>query len=183
MAIIKIECPNCRAKFTLKAPSLEAMVNKPFRCPKCGYVAPFGKLINRRGASTPSHTTIGGNPNAQPGDKTRIAASGTPLVELIIEDGGKSLKLGSGVYTVGRDSSDRRASLKISPDKFMSRLHAQIEVNSNPTGRPKPICHISGLNATNPTFVNNRKLETGESIELKDGDKILLGMTKLTIKM
>lgn len=183
MAIVKIECPNCRAKFTLKAPSLESMANKPFRCPKCGFVAPFGKLINRRGASAPLHTNISGDPNAQPVDKTRIAASGAPLVELVIEENGKSLKLGSGIYTIGRDSSDSRASLKVSPDKYMSRMHAQIEVNSNPTGHSKPICHISGLNATNPTFVNNRKIEAGESIELKNGDKILLGLTKINVKM
>ena len=183
MASVKIECPNCRSKFTLKTPSLEAMANKPFRCPKCRYVAPFGKLINRRSVAAPLHTTIGGDPNAQPVDKTRIAASGASLVELVIEESGKTLKLGSGIYTIGRDSSDSRASLKISPDKYMSRLHAQIEVSSNPTGHAKPLCHISGLNATNPTFVNNRKLETGESTELKNGDKLLLGMTKINIKM
>lgn len=183
MATTRIQCPGCQAKFTLKASSLDSIANKSFRCPKCSYVISFDKIMPRKKAVEPLHTHIAGGVGDAPGGHTKLANTGGTQLELFMEGSGKSLKLGNGIYTLGRDSSDSRASLKISPDKYMSRLHAQLEVMMNPTGVSFPICRISSLSATNPIFVNNDKLEVGKSVELKSGDKILLGMTKLIVKM
>ena len=45
MATAKIECPKCHSRFTLNAPSLEAMASKPFLCPKCGFSSSFACCI------------------------------------------------------------------------------------------------------------------------------------------
>ena len=153
MATAKIECPKCHSRFTLNAPSLEAMASKPFLCPKCGVPSADGK--------------------------THVASRGN-LVSLVVETTGRTFSLAQGVYTLGRDSSDSRASLRIAPDPYMSRLQAGLEVSPGTSGTK---CRVVGLNATNPVFVNNVRLEPNTGVSLKNGDRLLLGMTKVIVRM
>ena len=177
MAEARVICPGCKSRFTVKAPSLDVLNAKPFRCPKCGTAAPFNQVIAPAGPP-PLHTHIGGAPGMFPpiDGKTRMAGAAGAVVTLSVDSTGRNFPLGPGVYTLGRDSADSRASLKISPDRYMSRLQASLEVT--PGG-----CRISGLSATNPIFVNSTRLEAGMSAPLKNGDKILLGMTNVAVKM
>lgn len=190
MPAVQIECPQCHGRFTLKAPNFQVMASKPFRCPKCGFSAPFGQLMASAGipvqtmrSATPSpaplHTHIaGGARPASPGGKTSIA-SGANLATLTVQDSGRKFNLSQGNYTLGRESSDSRASLQIAPDQYMSRLQAQLQVNRGANGLAD--CVVVGVAATNPIFVNNVRIEPGQAARLKNGDIILLGMTKVAI--
>lgn len=188
MAEVKILCPQCGGRFTLRAPDLQAMASKSFRCPKCGFSAPFGQLMANAGHaqptapsfSSPLHTHIGGAPNMGGGFSGKTAVhTQSGLAQLEVMGTGRTFPLSQGVYTLGRDSVDSRASLKIAPDKFMSRLQARLQISSvNGSAN----CQIIGISATNPVFVNSSRLEPDQVVKLKNGDIILLGMTKVKIK-
>lgn len=193
MPTTQIVCPRCHSKFTLKAPSLDAMANKVFKCPKCGTATSFSSMMPRRQPSAAPQampkTNIGGVPPTLPNTPgtpgvggTRLDAGTNPSVTLIVE-GGKAFKLRNGTYTIGRDSRDSMASLKLAPDQYMSRLQAQLEIVAGQTGTGKPVvCRISNLSSTNALYVNNTRIEFGKSSFLNPGDKLLLGMTKATIQ-
>lgn len=183
MVISKIQCPHCQARFTLKTPSLEMLSGKSFKCPKCAFAVPFAKLLPIGNGGKSLHTVIAGGQGVVPGEKTKITQDSSQKVELIVEGIPKTLKLGKGVYTIGRDSVDSNATLRVSPDKYMSRLQAQLEVTYNPSGTRSPQCRICCLNTKNPIYVNNQRLEAGKYMNLKKGDKLLLGMTTVLVNM
>lgn len=172
----RIQCPGCQSRFTLKSPSIEALAGKTFRCPKCGSTTPFSRLLGIQPMAVPLHTNIG-RPGAvppPPNNKTRVASGAQTLLTLKVDASGKEFPLGIGTYTLGRDSFDSQASLKIAPDKYMSRLQASIEVT--PMGS-----QLTAINDLNPIMVNGQKIRTGIPVALRNGDKLLLGMTTITV--
>lgn len=190
MPTAQIECPQCNGRFTLKAPNFQIMVPKLFRCPKCGFSVPFGQLMasaaipvqTMRSATPPAaplHTNIAGaaRPSAA-GRKTSIESS-AKLATLTVQDTGRKFNLSQGNYTIGRECSDSRASLQIAPDQYISRLQAQLQVVLSVNGQAD--CVVVGMAATNPIFVNNVRIAPGQAARLKNGDIILLGMTKVVI--
>lgn len=200
MPVAVIHCPNCRRKFTLKAPNFQVMADKRFNC-KCGYSTTFGKLLPGKTGpavvspayrpapqtppprpAAPMHTHIAGGPApAVPGGKTNIApAVNSAVVTFVVAESGKRFNLSEGVYTLGRQSADSRATLQIAPDKYMGRLQATVETFRNAEGIQ---CRIIGHSATNPVFVNSRKLRENEAVSLKNGDNLLLGMTHVLVIM
>ncbi len=60
-------------------------------------------------------------------------------------------------------------------DGAISRRHVSLEKRNNR-------CFIKDLGSLNGTFVNGKKLG-GEELELKDGDQIALGRTKISIRL
>lgn len=179
MPVAKIECPQCHGRFTLKTPSLEAMAPKIFRCPKCGHSATFGRLLGPDARVTAQmHTHIAKGAATQDG-KTHVSTRSN-LASLTVESTGRTFPLGQGTYTLGRDSSDSRSTLRIAPDRYMSRLQANLEVMALPNGVR---CRISSANDLNPVIVNSTKLAQGQSLDLRNGDRILLGSTYVSIKM
>ena len=185
MATAKVQCPGCRSGFTVKTPSIEGIANKTFRCPKCGTTMPFSRVlvgaIPMGTGAMPSqqalHTHIAGTPGAAPmgpGAKTRVAGGAGTGVTLRIDADGRAFPLGPGTYTLGRDSLDSNATVKIAPDRYMSRMQASLTVG--PGG-----VSISGLSPTNPILVNGIRIEMGKSVPLKNGDRLQLGITNLTV--
>lgn len=191
MALANLQCPNCRSRFKLKADNIHAMMARPFNCPKCGYAATFGALMGAAAPPPPSpspmHTHIGGTPrnNPQAGGygETRIASASNNKVWLEVEGTGKTLQLGLGKYTMGRDSADSRASLKIAPDKYMSRMQAVIDITQSPNPAVPLNVVIQNLSQTSPVYVNAQQLGPGMTMGVKNGDVLLLGMTKVKLKM
>jgi len=55
----------------------------------------------------------------------------------------------------------------------VSRLHVLIEVNP-------PLCRLRNMSAVNGTVVNGAKVEQAD---LKDGDRITIGVTELAVKL
>src|SRR3954466_1892440 len=92
-------------------------------------------------------------------------------VTLVFEAGpeaGKSFKLSSPTTTIGR----RKGEILIK-DAEISGQHSQILVNG---------AKVSGkdMESTNGTFVNGKKLP---SADLKDGDRLTLGQSKILVKI
>lgn len=185
MKEIKISCPGCHKSFTLKTQNPNALMAKEFKCPKCGFSAPFSMLIGGRVADNPAlHTHIAGGglaPSAGFGGlKTKVAGQAQMgSMSLVVESTGRSFQLMPGAYILGRASSDSKATLKLAPDPYMSRQHARLVVSSS---YGKMQCQLCGLASTNPIFINNKKIPQGSAVTLKSGDKILLGMTTILFK-
>lgn len=159
------------------------MVNKIFRCPKCGMQAPFGQLmpnVKPAQAAQPLKTNIVTAPAGQfsPGGKTHVASKPN-IAELVIENSGRAFPIAQGTYTLGRASADSTASLKLAPDPYMSRLHARLDVIPAPGGC---MCRITAMSSANSIYVNNTKLQTGQSASLRNNDRILLGMTNVIFR-
>lgn len=187
MTVMKIKCPQCKAGFTLKAPSLNVLASKQFRCNKCGYTSSFSTIIPNLKSSpgVPLHTHIGmGNPqNLSNGyaNKTRLATPSAAIIQLVVEETGRSFPVGPGNYTLGRDSADSMATLKISPDRYMSRVHAMLEVGNSASGQ-SPVIRLKAIAELNPVYINNIKLEPGKTVELRNGDRLLFGMTHVLVR-
>lgn len=126
----------------------------------------------------PLHTHIAGagqpTPPPMPNAKTRVAQGAQSLVTLMVMESGKVLPLKTGTYTLGRDSIDSKASVRVAPDRYMSRLHAKIDVTPGGTT-------ITGIAENNPILVNGKSIQAGIPVALRNGDKVQLGMTTLTV--
>lgn len=110
-------------------------------------------------------------------DKTHVAAP-SEGVTLIVADSGRRFPISNGIFTLGRMSSDSRASVKLAPDPYMSRMHARLEVSGN---MGKVLCSITPLNSVNKIFVNGYPIAEGQKVTLSAGDELLLGMTKVKV--
>lgn len=186
---IKIACPQCGKRYTLRTPNPAALSNKTFNCTKCGYGAPFPKLLGNYPAGgnmgmggklsgqSPLKTHIAGGQGVATGGRTQV--SGTlPVggVLLIVASTGKQLQIGPGTHTLGRQSSDSRSSVMVAPDQYMSRCHAKLEVNASGAV-------ITSMVDNNPVVVNGHKLNFGQSLSLRSGDVIVMGETEMSVRM
>jgi pSer/pThr/pTyr-binding forkhead associated (FHA) protein len=72
---------------------------------------------------------------------------------------------------IGRDND---AIIKIDQDDYCSRKHALIYWESD-------TCFIEDLNSKNGTLINDSEIRS--KVELKDGDTIVLGHTKLIVSI
>lgn len=188
MPAVKITCPGCKTSFTLKTQNMDSVMNQTFKCPKCQFSIPFRQLLasNKPAIapaipSSPLHTHIAGAPGNSgdmPGGKTKVATA-SAAVNIMIQQPTRSIPLAPGEYVLGRDSADSQASVKIAPDPYMSRRQAQLSVRTTTAGTA---CILTPLSPTNPIFVNDRPINA-QGTMLHNGDRIVLGMTSLTIKM
>lgn len=213
MAEIKIRCPKCGRNYALTAPNPAVLVNKQFTCKRCGNTELFGKLFANAGIQMgpmPGQQTggdgldplqgavmkthIGGMPQGG-GLHTQIGgaamgmasnhgltqvASNKAIGTLTVKEGGKTFRFGQGLYVLGRDSSDSSASIKLAGDPYMSRQHAKLSA-ANAGGIPT--CLLTCVSQANPIYINGQKINNGVPTPLRDGDKILLGMTTVIFKL
>lgn len=187
MPVIKFSCIGCNARYSMKAPTLEGLASKPFRCPKCGFTAPFRQIMGKKNPpfSEHLHTHIGGQPGVLPNfdQATKISGVASAKLTLEVEGSGKALQIGIGNYTVGRDSYDSQATLKIAPDRYMSRMHAIIQVSPSTGANMNINSMIKNISSSNPIFINGQKINSGQAAPLKNGDCLVLGMTKINVKI
>lgn len=181
MESIKLVCPGCCARYIIKAQSLASLGQKRFNCPKCGYTNVLSQLFSNFSTNYP-RTKIGGQeiyPNSTP----TINGLQTPniSVELTVEGSGKKITLMPGRYTLGRDSADSQAIIRLAPDRYMSRLHAELEytiVSQNGA-------HVSlrSLNPKNPILVNGVPIDVNGRVGIRNGDQIVMGDTTVNVKI
>lgn len=177
MTSAKIQCPGCKNRFTVKTPSIEKLASSNFRCPKCGTSAPFASLLPQTQVTATKHPGTRVAPiTSLPPVNEGGAPDVLPFVSVLlkVQETGKVFPLGQGSYTVGRDSNDGNANIKVAPDVYMSRMQGKVDVSARG-------CFLTSLNDTNPVIINGRKLEVGQPLELKDGDEIYMGTTNIKV--
>lgn len=75
------------------------------------------------------------------------------------------------VIKIGRDAKN---DIAITDDQLVSRRHAVIEQEGDEL-------FLLDKDSTNGTYVNNNPVPKGKKIQLKSGDEITVGKTKLTV--
>ncbi|MDE6323382.1 MAG: FHA domain-containing protein [Paramuribaculum sp.] len=86
------------------------------------------------------------------------------------------VELDYGTHTIGRrsDRSDATVQLDVH-DFFMSKRHAMVIVERDfSKGTVVTVCDAG---SSNGTFINDRRLGSGESVRVADGDMMRLGNT------
>lgn len=182
MQVIKITCPSCGRQYTLKTGNAQSLAGRQFKCKHCGSMVSFNRVLggaaNPATANSAMHTHIAGGVQ-QAGGKTTVHGVGQKIT-LRVDSTGRTFSVGSGLYIMGRECSDTKATLPIAPDPYMSRQHARLQVMITPVTTQ---CLLIPLNSQNVIFINDRMVPAGQQVILKNGDRILLGMTTVTINI
>lgn len=199
-----IRCPSSGHKFKIKADA-EVLKTGYFKCPKCGYTAPFPVVLKwneyensaHHGGKKSASQPMAPQPQLSPAQsaalncKTKIAngsnGANSPIINpphaagphLCVPSVGLRIPLQVGNYVLGRKSSDSQANIHIAPDPYMSRQHAFLQVIRTATGIS---LQIKPLNQYNPVYVNKVSLNMNENRVLRKGDTIVMGKTLLKVE-
>ena len=198
---------------------LKSKPGKTFKCPACGYSAPFNIVLSGQDDLSMKVTNTDNPPLSSSSysdkvlsshDKTRIVESlqGKTTVDTSLagSDDGEKTKLvlglqrpkqwvfhvsfgnvkgvinlpSSGQFTLGRNSSDSTAQIKLTPDAAMSRVHAGMRVISQ---QGQPAYQVTSIKTSNPVYINGITIPKGKPYTLKAGDMLQMGETKLIFKV
>lgn len=189
MKRITMKCPGTCGKTYAVTISDEQFETQSWKCPNCGYTAPF-KVIHQwknpmpippeppippvgedNGDAAPRTKRY--DPNA---NKTQVAHQ---MVWQVAGGGARiTIPLRPGRYIVGRKSSDSPANIKVAPDIYMSREHAILIVEPQGT---KMTAKIAPKKPKNALYVNKRMLNINECVTLNTGDIIVMGNTTVQV--
>lgn len=196
MAVVEVSCPGCKQKYKLTANDPVSLVNQNFNCKKCGFTASFRLVLpknivakaNQRphlethivgaGGNAPTETGGTRNPAIAGGAGAKTTVSGQQSIKaphLIVNGTNMDFTLLPGIYIIGRNSLDSKATLKLTPDMYMSREHAKLVVE---VANGVPVSKITGLKPNNPIMLGNGKaLPHGAVLTLSDGNVLKFGNT------
>lgn len=185
MKVYKFICPGCSRVYRITAQSDDTPTDD-FKC-RCGFKAPLSTVLSW------SNEISGGNkeekkeekkpdnvehlPTQIKGQKTVLGNAGLPTnvttqtatLYLVPQNGEPPILLKPGKYTVGRRSSDSTAALKLTSDRAMSRVHAEVHIITDIK------CYIRSLNVNNPVLLNNKPLPVELFSEFSINDRLQLG--------
>lgn len=172
-----ITCPVCKKKYKLTPKDDSKLAQEQFVCPNCKFSAPFKTLLdNIPIAQSEISSNATESPAVHKATKIAQGAMQKPLAYLSVVGGSAKFALTTGVYILGRRSSDSQANLQLAPDITMSRQHARLALQYV-TG--KLMAQIVGIKTNNPIAVNGRVLASGKPYTLKSGDVLRLGATQI----
>lgn len=173
--MISIRCPHCRVGLKVNESKIPANI-KIFNCPKCKQPIPVSYVSKSRVADD-SETVI----LSFTDDKnTKIGKIHVLPNDLTSE---QTIQLLEGINIVGRKSPIQKTATSIeTSDKLMSRTHICIEVRKKDAGKGNFIYYLYDNKSTNRTLYNNKYIEPGEVITLKNNDEIQIGQTRLIFK-
>lgn len=191
-----IKCPGCGRRF-----NLERRPPATFHCPKCAFTAPFSSILNESNSSDASISTqseqISLNTN-EGYNKTKVVselahAGHTSVVPTLQQQPQKAafsvtfqghpyaiIPLCFGNYELGRNSSDSKAKVKLTPDMKMSRIHAGMRTVKM---EGQIVYQITTVRSDNPVYVNGNPIAKGKAYNLKHGDEVRMGDTIMIFRM
>lgn len=165
---VQITCPQCRATLSVTNSKNEEV--KRIKCPNCGKQIDirFKRPVREDGA-----TVLGGIPT---GGETQLGPVSVSRKKAYMELNGVRYNLEIGRNTIGRKAKTSSADVQLdTPDLYMSRQHAIINVRRLPDGSIKS--DIANDQNKNATRVNGMELLASDEIVLNDGDRIQMGDT------
>jgi len=169
--MISIRCPHCHIGLKVDETKIPANI-QTFNCPKCKRPIPVNYVIKNQ-AEDDSETVVlsfPGAKNAKIGKIHVLPNDSTPE---------QTIQLMEGVNIVGRKSPVQKSLTAIdTKDKLMSRSHIVIEVRRC-ANKEDHIYYLSDNKSTNRTLYNNKYIEPGEVVTLKNNDEIQIGQTRI----
>ncbi len=172
----KIQCPSCGVILEVRNSKLETM--KIIDCPQCS-VKLRVRFSQQADETIDAKTYIDG---IDKGVKTILAdiPPSSSSKAFIICDG-NTYELYEGANIVGRKANSSTADVQLDvTDMYMSRLNAVINVRKSSGNLMVSIINYKNLN---PIKVGDIVLLDGDEPLLDDGDEIIMGTTKMTIKI
>lgn len=192
----KIRCRSCGALLTINVK--EENINKSLRCPVCKNIAPLlqyevqpEESVQQARIQQPAvNEAVNNNIPSNNNESTRLNTPQEPVERryepepepeqeartgmLIIKSSNKTFTLKEGHNIIGRNGEGTEADFKIDTpnEKRISREHIIIDVVRD--GRIYNHSVKLYKKEVNITYVNGSRLEYGDSVILKDGDKIEL---------
>lgn len=178
--LIKINCPDCHAKYSIPEDKFPKKSKIKLNCKKCGtsfsFIVPEEKKdAQQESINTKNHlteeikgnATVITNPYIEKEDTTSDFLPKSFKITLTYKLNEKEIKktLGKRLTIVGRIEGDI-----IINDPKISRKHLSIEIKS-PT-----MVELRDLASSNGTFYNGMKIN---SIYLQSGDTIKIGSTSI----
>ena len=91
-----------------------------------------------------------------------------------------TIPLPFGNFELGRNSSDSKAKVKLTPDMSMSRIHAGLRTTKI---NGQIVYQITSVKNDNPVFVNNCPIAKGKAYNLKNGDQVRMGDTTMVFRL
>ena len=165
--VIKIRCPHCSAVLTVK--NMPGIEEKRITCPVCKTCVPFRGYERFTVSDETQYVSF-----SSPDDATQYAKTPLRVGKLIDVATGKAYPLQLGINIVGRKATSSTADIQVqTADRHMSRQHAQIKVTG--CAASQVVHTLSNAENKNPTTVNGRTLNSGDSIVLQHGDVIVFG--------
>ncbi len=165
---MKVKCSKCGNVLVIANDKLPKNKKKAMvKCKKCNHAIVF--TIPDAGEKEGAKTEIG--------DENDLKIQNAKLVET---QTGKEHVLKSGKNIIGR-----KTDISIEGDRYVSRLHCLIVMKKAPWGIEIIISDDgteTGKPSTNGTFYKDKRISKFDKIVLKNGDKIRVGQTNLTIK-
>lgn len=178
----RIQCPNCGVILDVRNSKEETI--KIITCPQCKATL----RIKFHGHSVPSEpldaeTFIPQKQSSQrvTEGETRLASPVSVHKQASLIVGNIEYKLKEGTNVIGRKSPTSSATIQIATDDhYMSRRQAKINITWNSSGAIKAV--ISNDQNKNATTVDGQILVDDDEVILTDGDKIVMGKTKMVYK-
>ena len=170
-----VACPECKTVLTV-----DQHRTGDIECPRCHHGGDVSSYL-----PVPVNIPSAGAGRRQADGATAVVnkqASGNRLsvpAVLVLQSGvcaPQTVVLTKGMNTIGRKGSSSTCSIQLdSKDEFISRNHARIEFK---------VCadrtyeyFLSDFESKNGTFLNEKRIEKGETVVLSLKDKIRLGYT------
>lgn len=179
MEIKRITCPNCGILLDVKNSKNEAV--KLIHCPQCKVPlqVKFGAApVEDDGKTRPVNdgdtrkTHLLNKKSSTSGSSEDTLHHQTPYLEC----NGQQYKLVMGINIVGRKASTSNATVQIDTnDRYMSRMHARIQVSLLPTGQIRAT--ITNERNMNTTLLNGQPLSDNDVMILTKGSRIQMGDT------
>lgn len=170
MDIIKVVCPNCRSRLSIKdEPNVQ---DKILNCPVCKYKAKVSLYMLGRASddTTQSPSSLGQQKNSDSG-------------QMRVLQTGQICELYKGSQVLGRLASSGTADMQIGSDNYldmyMSRRHVQIDVVQGVRGLEH---HLVEIGAKNIIQLNGKDIKRGDQIVLNFGDKLTMGKTDIILE-
>jgi len=170
-----ITCPICRKQYKLTLKDPASVAKESFLCKNCKYNAPFGAILTDLSVAQPvsdgsnNRTKVKGDASVCSSPPTKVVAGHLTAIST-----GERIDIPFGTNTLGRNSSDSNATVKLTRDKFMSRVHARIVVQ-RVEGRI--VAQVTSLKADNPVVLNGKIMPANKPFTLKQGDRLQMGQS------
>ncbi|MGM9869124.1 MAG: FHA domain-containing protein [Sodaliphilus sp.] len=91
-----------------------------------------------------------------------------------------TIPLPFGNFELGRNSSDSKAKVRLTPDMAMSRVHAGMRTTKI---NGQIVYQITSVKNENPVYVNNTPIAKGKAYNLKNGDQVRMGDTIMIFRI
>ncbi len=165
---MKVKCSKCGSILLIAENKLPKNKKKAMvKCKKCNHSIVF--TIPNAGEPEGEKTEIG--------DANELKIQNVKLIETKT---GKEY-----ILKIGKNIIGRKTDISIEGDKYISRLHCLVEMKKQTWGIELTISDDgteTGKPSTNGTFYKDEKISKFDKIVLKNGDKIRVGRTDLTVK-